>query len=81
MGGEGAERNFFTMDAPQKNTNSLSTCISQNDDEQATTSSIVYDKFFVIQGTSEKTLSRISPFAIEKSFKAAVGTAQNVRRL
>ena len=81
MGGEGAESFLLNMASSSKPNNSLSTICSQNDDEQATTSSIVYDKFFVIQATSDKTLSRISPFAIEKSFKAAVGTAQNVRRL
>ena len=51
-----------------------------NSEEEPTAN--VYDRYFVIKSQSvEKPLYKLSPFVVEKSFKAAVGTAQSVRRL
>ena len=51
-----------------------------NSDDEST--AIAYDRFFVIKPQSvEKPLHKLSLFVVEKSFKAAVGNAQNVRRL
>ena len=53
--------------------------VSDSDEEPAATA---YDRFFIIKPQSvENPLHKLSPFVVEKSFKAAVGTAQNVRRL
>ena len=42
----------------------------------------MYDRFFVIKSSSPKrTISKLSPFALEKSFKAAIETAKGVKRL
>jgi len=53
--------------------------VLKSDEEPAATA---YDRFFVIKSNSvDKPLFKLSPFVVEKAFKAAVGTAQNVRRL
>ena len=47
-------------------------------------SPVMYDRFFVIKlnsSSAESTISKLSPFALEKSFKSAVGTAKDVKRL
>ena len=87
MEGEGAEYFCFTMDSSAKTSTSLTTHLSTkrsvddvlNSEEPAATS---YDRFFIIKSDSvDKPIYKLSPFVVEKAFKAAVGTTQNVRRL
>ena len=51
-------------------------------DSEEDSSPVMYGRFFVIKSSSaERTISKLSPFALEKSLKAAIGTAKGVKRL
>lgn len=70
----------------QKNTSSTDfsqkTSKSKSADSQEEAATAVYDRFFVVEtSSSQLSLSKLSPFAVEKSLKAAVGTVHNIRRL
>ena len=91
-GGWGARAlndNFLTMDSSTKKPTSLSTyrgtkrSKNYSDSEEENEPMITtYDRFFIIRAQkAERSIEKLSPFAIEKAFKAAVGTAQNVTRL
>ena len=69
-------KNTSSTDFSQK------TCKSNSADSQEEAATAVHDRFFVVEtSSSQLSLSKLSPFAVEKSLKAAVGTVRNIRRL
>ena len=69
---------FFTPSMENKTTNpTLKTNLNTNDEYE----NAHYDRWFVVQSVDDdRPLSKLSPFAIDKGVKCAVGTIKTIRR-
>ena len=70
---------FFTPNMENKTANSTLKTNSNTNDEYENAH---YDRWFVVQSVDDdRPLSKLSPFAIDKATKCAVGTVKTIRRL
>jgi len=61
---------------------SLSTFVCQNMDTENTAENSHYDRWFVVQSVdSDHSISKLSPFILDKAIRSAVGTMKTVRLL